>query len=88
MQIIEDELSKIFESEEIKRHIKVKKVITNEGVKIVPLKEGDLENAIPIVVEIEDLRYNPNIINYIYDTGIIYTTGYTTIIDDTEYSVP
>lgn len=86
MQIIEDELSKIFESEEIKRHIKVKKVITNEGVKIVPLEEGNLENAIPIVVEIEDLRYN--IINYIYDTGIIYTTGYTTIIDDTEYSVP
>lgn len=61
--------------------IKVKKVITDSGVKIVSLEEGDLEKAKLIVVEIEDLRtivvpYTPEPY-YSYSTGWVCTTGIT-----------
>ena len=80
MQIIEDELAKIFDSEELKNTIKVKKVITDQGTKLIALEEGDLENCIPVIVEIEDIRtieipleYDPSKWGYGY-----YTTGWST----------
>lgn len=78
MEIIEDELSKIFDPEKLVNYVKVKKIITNEGVKIVVLEDKDIEKCIPILVEIEDLRYT--VYNY---PEIMNTSGYTLTISDT-----
>lgn len=80
MDLIEDELSKIFDPIELLPHIRVKKVITDEGIKIIPLEKGDLEKAIPIVVEIEDKRNNGLIgtddLVYRPEIYTTWTTGY------------